>query len=297
MKMTRREVIIRLSLASAALGVLGLKYFPKKSQESFTDFELPQRFEDAGFYITRAKISNSGREVLFMDETFDTNMHRECQVELIDYLIKERGADSIGFSCLYGEPSKNIDEIVDSDFKEFFERPVPIYLHRFSFRRSLFGKYVNQDSVPCYGAEDKDTYLTSKAVEMFDKAVAFSLMFKYYTIIDPQRGRYGQSLVAFVETARARFPNVPFPRHTLKEMTLDTSKLCDKEYGEFKNNLFYARNRSMAENIEHYMTSLGSKRGIVVMRGEHLLPLRPIYTVQELVRYSSSIIDVPMRYI
>jgi len=299
-----RRRFIKAGIAAGALagavGAAALLKTPIKSYRIIVQQGLPQELKDLGFTIGKYTDKGSQQEVLFIAERHDTP--REKHAKLIDYLIANYNADSLGLESIYGAPSKDISEITGAKFEALGRRldPSGIFLKRAkygTFEATALRKFVHQESIPCYGTEDEITFNKNAVILSLANNImkAGQSMIKGEQTYDElcSRAPPVRKLEQLYENIKREYPG-EIPEYSMGDLLTNHRKALV----ELANKAIYEegvteRNKHFARNIVHNMSILNSKRGIVLIGGSHIKQKGILVNTQDLVPYSSLIIIGP----
>jgi hypothetical protein len=231
-----------------------------------------------GFRIGAFTDKNTSQEVAVIADKHDTP--RQHMVQLIDCLIANYKADSLGLEALYGAPSADISEIVDKDLRQFASRidPGRRFLNRArhaTFEQNEFQKFVHQQSIPCYGIEDRDVQFKYAALigMSLNASKVVKTMLENELAYDELCARAPSvvRLEQLFQNVKKEYPEENIPGRTLRDVTtnLETFEEFTKYYRKVLDNARDKRNVIFAGNIDRNMRGLNSQRGIVMIGGEH----------------------------
>jgi len=259
---------------------------------------FPSRVNSAGFSIGELVDRDFPQSLVVFAENHDYSVWQR-EAELIDFLVREHGYDSIGIEGFYGPPRISMIGDLEKDFSGFFDgkniitdenklvfegfdkegkfEKVPIIEREL---QEPLRKFLEQKSVPTYGIEDRLVYFKTIAMLGVSNCIRHvrDSMYRTSRFGTPVTSEYTavpnrKQLEAYVEFVRARFPEIPFPGKTLEEMAANSQNKGLSSL-RFQSYVISTRNGecngAFSRNITHYTSQLGSRRGIVIIGAGHL---------------------------
>lgn len=299
--MNRRQFLT----AGGALGLAAAaSYFalqpqdntPKPSYTRLATDGLPKELDDLG--LTIGKVTNKGtpQEVAFISERHNFPDLGKKKSRIINALIKNYGADSLGLENIFGDPKPDLEETYVREMQEIFKPldPTGEYL-TLARMDDAIKPYARQESIPCYGIEDKKQLAWGIPADsmhgnmgVLGKAL---VRHRYEDIAYLQSVRW---LERMYDYARKQYPEAPLRENTLKEFLMPGGRShprnAQKLYDYMIEHAIGGRNKTFARNIPRIMSTLDSTRGVVVIGSAHFDRYEDSSNTQDLLPYTSVII-------
>ena len=282
LKMPRRKFLGSLVLGATLLFPHYLNAEESKTTApSFLSLKqtgLPKEFKEKGFEIERDWNMNYNKELFIIGENHEYPNIIDLESKLIDYLIREYKADSLGLEGFYGNLNENLllrlvneninpfEEDLKKEFGKETIRSLELkgYLKKDDEKIKAYEKFFKQLKIPCYGLEEKDLFINTNNIIGITKIADYVLKekTKYNDIKDIRL------LERLFEFLKQRLPR----EGLLKDQTLESfiqdnyeaKKLREDFAKVYFDNLINQRNKAFAKNIEDYTKKIDSKRGIII---------------------------------
>ncbi|VVB78164.1 Uncharacterised protein [uncultured archaeon] len=282
-----RKLSRRNFLGAVALGasLLFPSYLPAQEQRAPSFFSLkatglPREFKEKGFEIAGDWNMNYGRELFIIGENHLYPNILDLESKLIDYLVREYKADSIGIEGFWGGPNEDLVSKVRNEYlnplgkdleREFGEGKISDPLKRRYEKLEEYKKFIGKINIPCYGLEEKDLSIKVDLINSINEIINYTIDKREKTEYEKiENIRLKEKFFIYLKT---KLPEEKWLKDqtlkTISEDDYDAKKRRDECAASFVDTLINQRNKAFARNIESYTKKLGSKKGIIITGNAH----------------------------